>query len=163
MDDQRFDALAKILAASAGSRRRLLRVLVGGTFATVLTGRGFEDATARKRCRNGRVRCRDRCCAVGEHCVNGRCRPLCPEGGTLCLDRLCCAAGKICNPVSTHCCDGVACGLSCCDRNSVANTCYTDGFEHRCCAATDEYCTGFQHCCDTARGFKCAGSSCVLI
>ena len=46
MDDRRFDALTKALAAAKPSRREALRRLAGGALATVLGGIALEEASA---------------------------------------------------------------------------------------------------------------------
>ena len=134
MDADRFDRLARTLAASA-SRRRVLRGLTGGVLGGVLGLVGLEEAAAAcrlsgqrcspanaccngARCLDGRCRCKtgqgfEACNGPGTKCVNtntseqhcGACDQPCPTGA-VCIDGVCTC------PPGTEACDG-ACRTAC--------------------------------------------------
>jgi hypothetical protein len=106
MNTRSFDALARSLVDAKGNRRVGLRLLVGGAFATMLTGVGLGEAIGAnvpgcvalgKRCR------RDKDCCYGS-CKRGRCK--CPKdhvpnNGACVIRRACavdqdCPGGKVC-------------------------------------------------------------------
>ena len=112
IDGQRFDDLARALAANA-SRRRVLRGAVGGVLASLVDGvgrgrAGVEPGTPFGRvCRSGNV-----CATPGAACRcygNGHCRCLCPAGAAF--------VGGAC-----RCPDGeVSCGRACAGADCDAN------------------------------------------
>jgi hypothetical protein len=73
MDQSRFDALARQLAAP--SRRALLGwlgTIAAGSFLAV----GTHEVAAKKKkksCKRGKVACGRQCCPRGQGCVGGRC------------------------------------------------------------------------------------------
>jgi hypothetical protein len=93
MDDDRFDDVARSLAASTISRRLAVRrLLASGPLPVLLSRLGLTEVAAR--CGNVGARCdRDRDCCDGRSCRRGRCR--CRPGRETC-GKLCCPSGQVC-------------------------------------------------------------------
>ena len=139
MDDRRFDALARSLAAG-GSRRAALRLLGGGLLAALARFGLADEAAADDRDASCRGTC-DQCTKDGQ-CCSGRCREgacRCKPRGSCKVDRACCSGqcrrdgtcrpaeavacgrgepsdgedcvprGEACTPSGTPCCDGDEC------------------------------------------------------
>ena len=153
MDDQRFDALAKLLAGSP-SRRRLLRAAVGaavGAVAAQAAPGGATPALAAT-CRT-HADCGP-CATCGRPPRRGaprRCTP--KRDGTACRDCGTCRRGVCSNP-SGGICDGRAGACSPCDRATgtckppvacrLCEVCTKDG-----CRPDDTKCGPGQACCPT--------------
>ena len=105
MDGYRFDELARLLAGS-GSRRRLLRTLLGGAAGGVLVAAGLaEETEAAARCKKdgdcrGCRRCKRRSGETWGRCVDGC------AGGKVCCDGACKVPGpQTCCTKAEHCGD----------------------------------------------------------
>ncbi len=129
MDEERFDALARTLADGVSSRRRVLRMLMGGGFGLALNRINPTDTaskeleTARKGCRKERRDCRrDNQCCSGS-CVRGTCRRA-PGQGTCTVEKDSCRAGRTlqCNTNPDCACVVTARGASFCG-NSEESMC----------------------------------------
>lgn len=125
MDEHRFDEWTRALTATAGSRRGVLRILAGGTLASLLARLGLSEAGARcghagDRCGPGRGRCCSRFACCGGRCRNlltderfcGGCLTPCDSGET-CVGAACqpanCTTAYVCNGTETTCGAGSPC------------------------------------------------------
>jgi len=190
MNDNRFDALVRTLAA-APSRRSLLAAGVSGVITSLLPRIGLETEAGCKRV-GAKCRRNGNCCAGG-HCRHDRCR--CKQGWTTCGgDKLCrnlasdpanCGAcGQTC---STGCCAGGVCrelcnGACCADCFIEATAPLPDGDlidgTEACCAPSsicsggtsdpgddfccwpDEVCLDGNCCCNGCEGTVVCGGGC---
>ena len=95
MDDRRFDALTRALAAGTASRRAALRLLLGGGLAAGLArprGAAAQVGIAANKgsCRAPGDVCDGDADCCSERCEAGRC--LCRKRGAACdVDRACCS------------------------------------------------------------------------
>jgi hypothetical protein len=161
MDDQRFDALTRALAAGR-SRRGALKLLGASLAAAVGAGRSLARVEAAGDGAAGHA------CASGDDCYSGVCRPApfnscagvlvggscrawndCAgaglEGGdTSCQGGVCCGIGGYDCSDSSECCANYTCvgGAIGCAPNSCLNACSGDG---------DCLCSGF----------SCQGGACA--
>jgi len=118
LDEQRFDALTKVLGAAKPSRREALRRLAGGALAAVFGGLALEGASARRVGIEART-CGQRCdldtqCNAGLQCgaATGRCfaipdsRETCTGNGD-CIENYetCNNNGRCINTVAPSDCD----------------------------------------------------------
>jgi len=119
MDQQRFDSLARSIAASPQGRRNLLRALIGGGITAATATSGAAGATCRRKddsCGGGRGPC------CGDlRCCNGRCRNVrtderfCGNCETACVaaDQQVCRDGGCTCPDGRPDCGGQCCGPTC--------------------------------------------------
>lgn len=77
MDKNHFDDVARTIAVSRTSRRKLIRMLASGAGAAVLTRVRFGAAAQAAGCRTLDERCKD-----DRQCCSGRCRG--PQGAKTC-------------------------------------------------------------------------------
>lgn len=118
-----LDDIARELARGEISRRGALKRLIGaGAGVGALFGpASLSDALAGGRCRNGRVRCKGKCCPRGARCKRGRCR--CPKGSVKCNGR-CCPKGARCRNGRCRCPRGTKkCNGRCIDFSSSLRHC----------------------------------------
>jgi hypothetical protein len=154
MDDNRFDAWAKVLGGS-GSRRASFRLLVGAVVAGGLTRLGLADVAAA--CKKPGKKCdkNNECC--NKRCKKGRCG--CRKVGQTCQSFVdfndCCGSGSMSclGPFGdTRCCKGN-------DQNcrQTEDCCGDDvceaalGGRKRCCRQEGEVCkltAGSRTCCN---------------
>ena len=135
MDDRRFDALAKQLAASTNRRGFVRRLLGLGSAAAVGTRLAGEKAEAAPRPSPTPAPLR---CPGVQIPVNGKC--VCPaDKGVQC-------GSACCPPGAATCCDGACCSGECYGEE----LCCPTGRHY--CAATNECCRDGQKCCP---GFGC--------
>ena len=139
MDDRRFDALTKALAAANPSRREALRRLAGGALATVFGGVALEGASAQ----------------VGTEAFNLVCRQ---EGA-----KFFCTEGTPANEVTT--CKSLASGCVCARKKGGGQVCVQQPStgcptrRNKCRDAGDcdsgETCILVSGCCDGSNRGKC--------
>jgi hypothetical protein len=183
MDAIRFDALARLLAAS-GPRRLVLAVAATGLF-------GQEAAAG---CKKVGKKCdKSKDCCDGAKCKGGKCR--CKSGWTTCNgEKLCrnlasdpvncgacgqtcaagCCAGGVCRPLcgDACCADCFAEATApkpkgkpipnteaCCAASSVCNNGTGDPADDLCCWP-DEVCIDGHCCCDGCQGSVVCGGTC---
>ena len=119
MEGQRFDDLTRALTAGA-SRRRALRLLVGGMTAALGAALGRDRAGAQPPtcAAYGRVCSGTGCCTTtGAACrcyANGHCRCVCPEGQAQ-IDGACACLGG-----GNPCPGGLGAVNGCCPRGNPA-------------------------------------------
>lgn len=151
MDDRRFDAITRTLAATR-PRRVTLRVLAASALGFGLSRLGLAEVAAgckhlgqhcdqdkdccnglnckqkKCACKRGKVACGNTCCARGQQCVeNGQGRPFCCAPENACGDG-CCARDQKCiedSKAPPFCCAPTnVCGPLCCppDRLCVGKS-----------------------------------------
>lgn len=170
MDNERFDALARVMVTGA-SRRAILRGVIGAGIAAIAgLGPAWPEPVAakkhgkrKKKCKNGTTKCRGRCvdltsdvyncgacslqCANGQVCLNGQCPvPACTD--TMNDRTNCGACGRLCE-------DGASCVGGVCKCSAQEVLC--DGK----CAdllADPDYCGNCETAC--AEGAVCSLGEC---
>jgi hypothetical protein len=140
MDDRRFDALTKALAATKPSRREALRRLAGGALATVFGGVALEEVSAQD---------------VGIEAYNLVCKQ---EGA-----KFFCTEGTPANEVTT--CKSLASGCVCARKKGGGQVCVQQPStgcptkRNKCRDAGDcdsgETCILVSGCCDGSNRGKC--------
>ena len=129
MDDRRFDALARTVAAGTGSRRGALRLLTGGILGALAGALGAAGTgVAQTDCRRPGASCR-----TPDQCCSRQCSPegvclctaadQCPKPRNPCRKARCARGncGVVNKPAGTACDDRIACtGLGTC---SAGGTC----------------------------------------
>jgi hypothetical protein len=144
MDPQNFDALTRRLIR-AGSRRRVLTVLVGGVFGRVLALPRANRVAASGEC--------DIACPPAKPCcIKGKCREMCD--GECCAD---CFVEILLNgnPDEDHpvCC--TSSGGTVCEHNKPGPA------DDRCCYP-NQVCVKGKCCCNGCQGaIKCGGKCCA--
>jgi hypothetical protein len=139
-----FDAAVRTLGATMG-RRPLLRGLMGTAFGLVAISEHASHVTAKQsKCRGGKIRCGQKCCAKGQACIGGKCRS---RAGT------CPIKADSCGPSGTvPCNDNEDCG--CYQRLQGGVACVQFTLDQGAC----DQCQTDQDCRDL--GFP-PGSSCI--
>ncbi|HET9662260.1 MAG TPA: hypothetical protein VFP05_18180 [Thermomicrobiales bacterium] len=166
MDDRRFDSVTQAFAKS-GSRRALLKALLGFGAVAAASMTAIDDVDAARRGYSGPrfpiepplSEC------PGLEC-NGQC---CDQHDTVCCGGFCCSGGchetECCGRGSTFCgaygcCPGVCIedGQNCCPQRTLCNgACCGEGAY--CCEKADgsQVCTQTGRCCN---GLQCPGGRC---
>jgi hypothetical protein len=160
MDDARFDAVIRKLAA-ASSRRGIVRALTISAVGLLSRWPGFDNAEAgnqrrkrrrRKRRKENRCpaarRCGKRCCQKGDRCADPATKTCVTGRGTCAADADSCAVGGggiQCNPGSPIACT--------CNRTMEGDTACVNHFQDTSCSncTTDEEC----HLPDKPSGMRC--------
>jgi len=171
MDDERFDAMARIVAMRR-SRRGVFRALAGGVIGSVAalvgSGAGAQRClgdgeacprTSKQPCCSG-ICCNDVCCPSGTNCTDGACCPSMQACGEIC-----------CPPENAGCTqnllpDGTTfVGCLCKDGYYyTGGKCAPCDISGETCEDHIECCSGV--CCDRSccpPGFVCDGQSCVCL
>jgi hypothetical protein len=143
MDDNRFDALARLLS-NPSSRRSAVSLTAGGILGALATA----AATAKKRKR----KCKKKC-GPCRKCRHGKCKP--KPNGTPCGACQICTAGQCGNaPDNTPCDDGNPCTVSDVCTNGVCDG--TPGNQGQICGTSTHGGTAIR-CCNGA----CPDPNCV--
>jgi hypothetical protein len=101
MENHKFDALSKSLAATSSRRatgRALIGLVMGGTLAPRL---GLASAEARRRGKKKRKKCRNGNCGAGRYCEKGKCQACKPLETPCTADVQCCSG--ICDSYNNQC------------------------------------------------------------
>jgi hypothetical protein len=127
MDTGRFDSLARSLSV-AGSRRRALVAVLGGTLGVVLSASSVPETAAKNKHKK-------KSCSECKKRKNGRCKP--KANGTACSGGGTCQGGGCKAPFCV--------GKNSCEDGNAASTCQRAGAAQQClCVATAD--TGAPFC-----------------
>jgi hypothetical protein len=186
MDHSHFDELARSLGGEGGTRRALLRLLAGGTLATIARfglaavtaarphrknngkGKGKDkDKGKNKRKNHDKKPCGDACITSGGHCCGNN---TCAHPGSCCPDEkpcgdICVRKKDCCMETHRPCPDGSCVAKDrCCkgERRCANGSCQLDR-PHFCCPEEEECddgaCVKPGQCCPGE--FRCANGSCI--
>ena len=88
MESRNFDALARVVALKAPSRRRLLAAAVAGILGVAGAVEVIDGVDARPRCPGNKKKCGGGCCpARAPKCCKNYC---CKQGTSCCGNKKCC-------------------------------------------------------------------------
>ncbi len=152
VDGARFDSWIASINREAGSRRRLVHLLVLGAtgLPSFLLSDSLVDAKKKRKKKKDRCKKSFASCSGANKCCSKRC---CNSYAT---------SGKFCGPKGSTCCpDGAACPAAtpiCCDPDIVFAC--TEPERPVCCPVTTGYpygysCLASEECCSEVEGYCC--------